>query len=123
MLLVSLSLNLYPTYIKKMEMKRFVKQFEEDLYYTQVYAISHERPISVYIKDGYYTITSNMDGRILQRVNPNNIRFVNSTLGFKIIFNHVGSPITSGSLYISSEQEKYKVTIYLGKGRIKIEKV
>lgn len=109
--------------MERMEMKRFVNQFEEDLYYTQAYAISHERSMSVYLNDGQYTITSNMDGRILQRVNPDNIWFVNSTLGFKIIFNHLGSPITSGSLYISSEQEKYKVTIYLGKGRIKVEKV
>ena len=31
MILATLSLNLYPKYIQKMEMTRFVKQFEEDL--------------------------------------------------------------------------------------------
>ena len=52
MLLVSLSLNLYPKYMERMEMKRFVNQFEEDLYYTQAYAISHERSMSVYLNHG-----------------------------------------------------------------------
>ena len=123
MVLASLSLNLYPRYIQKMEMTRFVRQFEEDLYYAQAYAISHEITISVYLNDNNYTISSNLKGAILQRANPKNTTFEKGTTGLRIIFNNAGSPLTSGVIYIQSEQEKYKVTIYIGKGRIKIEKV
>lgn len=123
MVLATLSLNLYPKYEQKMELTRFVRQFEEDLYYAQAYAISHEMNISVYLNNYNYTISSNVNGVILQRMNPKNTTFKNGTNGLKIYFNDAGSPITSGFVYIQSEQEKYKVTIYIGKGRIKIEKV
>lgn len=123
MVLASLSLNLYPKYIQKMETVRFVKQFEEDLYYAQAYAISHEMAISLYLNDNNYMISSNLKGVILQRSNPQNTTFEKGTIGLKIIFNNAGSPLTSGVVYIQSEQERYKVTIYIGKGRIKIEKV
>src|SRR6476620_9871565 len=123
MLLVSLSLNLYPKYIEKMEMKQFIQQFEEDLYYTQQYAMSHEIPMLVFLTDHSYNISSSMEGVLIQHVNPKNITFLKETLGFKINFNNEGSPFTSGVVYIQSKQERYKVTIYIGKGRIKIEKV
>lgn len=122
-LIVSLSLNLYPKYIEKMELTRFVQQFEEDLYYTQQYAISHELPMYVYLNDHHYNISSSVGGILLQRANPKDITFFKGTLGFKIIFNDEGSPVTSGVVYIQGKQEKFKITIYLGKGRMKIEKV
>ena len=114
---------MYPKYIQKMETTRFVKQFEEDLYYAQAYAISHEMNISIYLNNNYYVISSNLRGVILQRENPKNIIFQRGTMDAKVIFNSAGAPITSGIFYIQSEKEKYKVTIYIGKGRIKIEKV
>lgn len=123
MMLASLSLNLYPKYIQRMETTRFVKQFEEDLYYAQAYAMSHELNIYVYLKETGYAITSNVQGVLLQRTNPENITFAEGTNGWKILFRNTGAPITSGVWYIQAEQERYKVTIYIGKGRIKIEKV
>ena len=123
MVLASLSLNLYPKYVQKMETTRFVRQFEEDLYYAQSYAISHEMNISVNLNNYNYTISSNLNGVILQRMNPPNTTFKKGTNGLKIFFNDAGSPITSGVVYIQTDQERYKVTIYIGKGRIKIEKV
>ena len=48
--------------LQRMEMTRFVKQFEEDLYYAQAYAMSHEVNISVYLKEKDYTISSNLHG-------------------------------------------------------------
>ena len=123
MLLASLSLHLYPKYIQKMETTRFVKQFEEDLYYAQAYAISHEMNVSVYLNASNYTISSNLKGVILQRENPKNTTFKQGTIGLKIFFNNTGAPITSGVVYIETEQDRYKVTIYIGKGRIKIEKI
>ena len=68
-------------------------------------------------------ISSNVRGVILQRENPKNITFQRGTIDSKVMFNNAGAPITSGIVYIQSEKEKYKVTIYIGKGRIKIEKV
>lgn len=106
-----------------MEMTRFVKQFEEDLFYAQAYAISHEVNTSVYLNKNNYTMSSNLNGIILQRLNPSNTFFENGTISLKIVFNNAGSPVTSGVVYIQSELERYKVTIYIGKGRIKIEKV
>ncbi len=123
MILATLSLNLYPKYIQKMEMTRFVKQFEEDLYYAQAYAISHEVNISIYLNNNYYMISSNVRGVLLQREIPKNISFQRGTIQSKVMFNSAGAPITSGIFDIQSEKEKYKVTIYIGKGRIKIEKV
>ena len=83
MVLASLSLNLYPKYVQKMEMTRFVRQFEEDLYYAQAYAISHEMNISVYLNDNNYTISSNLKGVILQRANPQNTTFEKGTNRFE----------------------------------------
>ena len=116
MILVSLSLNLYPKYIQKMETTRFVKQFEEDLYYAQAYAISHEMNIYIYLNTNYYVIQSNLRGVILRRENPKNTIFQRGTINSKVIFNNEGAPITSGTFDIQSEKEKYKVTIYIGKG-------
>lgn len=123
LMLASLSLNLYPKYVQRMEMTRFVKQFEEDLYYAQAYAMSHEVNIAVYLKEKDYIILSNVHGVLLQRTNPENITFAEGTNGWKIFFRNTGAPITSGVWYIQTDQERYKVTIYIGKGRIKVEKV
>jgi competence protein ComGD len=123
LLLVTLSLNLYPKYIEKMETKQFVKQFEQDLYYTQAYAISHERQISMYINKRNYSIYSIAEGYVLQRTIPEQITFKKVTMDLSITFNSAGTALSSGVIYIQTEQEKYKITVYVGKGRIKIEKV
>ena len=68
-------------------------------------------------------ISSNVRGVLLQREIPKNISFQRGTIQSKVMFNSAGAPITSGIFDIQSEKEKYKVTIYIGKGRIKIEKV
>ena len=45
------------------------------------------------------------------------------TLDLKVTFNRMGTAIASGVIYIQSEQQKYKVTVYIGKGKFRIEKV
>ena len=122
-LLATLSLNLYPKYIVKMEEKQFIKQFEDDLYFTQAYAISHERHISMYVNEEYYSIYSVAEGYVLQRKVPKNITFLKGTMDLNITFNSGGKAVSSGVFYIQTKQEKYKITVYIGKGRFKIEKV
>lgn len=106
-----------------MELKHFVSQFEEDLYFTQAYAMSHERYTSLYMNDQNYSVYTLSDQNILQRTVPKNIAFARGTLDLRITFNRMGTAIKSGVIYIQSDQEKYKVTVYIGKGRFKIEKV
>lgn len=121
--IASISLYLYPTFQKKWEVKKFVHQFQEDLYYTQQYAMSHKRPISIILSEGNYTIFSTMDGNLVRRANPADIKFSSGTLGFRIIYNSNGTAIQAGTVYIQSFTEKYKITFYIGKGRFKIEKL
>jgi competence protein ComGD len=75
------------------------------------------------MNDQNYSIYSTEVGYVLQRPIPKNTTFKKGTLGLKITFNSAGTAIASGVIYIQSEQEKYKITIYIGKGRFKIEKV
>ncbi|RID89410.1 prepilin-type N-terminal cleavage/methylation domain-containing protein [Peribacillus asahii] len=123
LLIVSLSINLYPPYIERMEIKQFVKQFGDDLFYAQQYAISHEQQTTVYMYSDNYKVSSSSGDYTLQRTLPAHVTFKNRTLGERIAFNSVGTAITSGIMHVQSKHETYKLTVYIGKGRFKFEKV
>lgn len=123
MLVVTLSLNLYPTYIKKMETRQFIKQFEADVYYIQAYAMSHERSMSILMYKETYLVYVDGTKQLLQRTIPRDIQFKKGTMDLKVMFTSRGTAVTSGVFYIQTEQERYKVSVSVGKGRLKIEEV
>jgi competence protein ComGD len=123
LLIVTLSVQLLPTSIEKMKVKQFVKQIEGDLYYAQAYAMSHESSIFIYLHNEYYEMYSVKEGTIFKKTVPSIIQFKDGTLGLNIAFRSTGTAIASGVAYIHSEQERYKLTVYVGTGRFKLEKM
>ncbi|MFJ7746161.1 competence type IV pilus minor pilin ComGD [Peribacillus sp. NPDC097295] len=124
LLLSALGLNLYPSFFKGMENKMFLNQLNEDIFYAQQYAISHESLIYFYVDDerGVYTIYSYKEEGILERSIPKDIQFLKGTLGAAFYFNQYGNVSKSGTMTIDTTNGKYKLVVNIGKGRFRIEK-
>ncbi|MGE7601241.1 competence type IV pilus minor pilin ComGD [Peribacillus sp. NPDC097675] len=124
LLLSALGLNLYPNFFKGMENKMFLNQLNEDIFYAQQYAISHESLIYFYMDNerGVYTIYSYKEEGILERTIPKDIRFLKGTLGAAFYFNQYGNASKAGTMTIDTTNGKYKLVVNIGKGRFRIEK-
>jgi competence protein ComGD len=125
MMIVSLSFGMYPTFIKKLDTRLFLEQFSDDLYYSQQYAITQQTNIyfAIDVPGRSYYSYSYSDGRILQRSIPDDVKFEKLTLDLFLTFTSSGNVSSSGSWQIRADQSLYKVTVYLGAGRFKIEKL
>jgi competence protein ComGD len=125
MMIVSLSFGMYPTFIKNLDTRLFLEQFSDDLYYSQQYAITQQKNIyfTIDIPGRSYYSYSYSDGRILQRNIPDDVKFEKLTLDLFLTFTTSGNVSSSGSWQIRADQSLYKVTVYLGAGRFRIEKL
>lgn len=123
-LLSALGLNLYPSFIKGMQNNMFLNQLNEDIFYAQQYAISHESLIYFYVDNekGVYTIYSYKEEVILEREIPKDIQFIKGTLGAAFYFNQYGNASKAGTMTIDTTKGKYKLIVNIGKGRFRIEK-
>lgn len=124
LLLSSLGLNLYPSFFKGMENKMFLNQLNEDIFYAQQYAISHESLIYFYVDNerDVYTIYSYKEQGIVERAIPKDIQFSQGTLGAAFNFNQYGNASKSGTMMIDTTKGRYKLVVNIGKGRFRIEK-
>ncbi|MDP1419354.1 competence type IV pilus minor pilin ComGD [Peribacillus simplex] len=124
-LLISIGLNLYPSFTKGMENRLFLSQFHEDLFYAQQYAISHESLIYLHIDNTkkIYTVSSYKEGIVLERSIPEDIQFLSGTLGFSFHFNQYGNASKAGTIMIDTPKGKYKLVLNIGKGRFRVEKL
>ncbi|MFJ7637188.1 competence type IV pilus minor pilin ComGD [Peribacillus sp. NPDC097264] len=121
-LLSTLGLNLYPSFSKGMQNKMFLNQLNEDIFYAQQYAISHESLIYFYVDNDIYTIYSYKEEVILERKIPPDVQFMNGTLGASFYFNQYGNASKAGTMTIDTSKGKYKLVVNIGKGRFRIEK-
>ncbi|MGE1162497.1 competence type IV pilus minor pilin ComGD [Peribacillus simplex] len=124
-LLISISPNLYPSFTKGMEIRLFLSQFHEDLFYAQQYAISHEGLIYLHIDNTnkFYSVSSYKEGTLLERSIPEDIQFLSGTLGFSFHFNQYGNASKAGTMMVDTSKGKYKLVLNIGKGRFRIEKL
>ncbi|WP_409301656.1 competence type IV pilus minor pilin ComGD [Peribacillus sp. SCS-155] len=129
LIIVSVSANLFPRFVLKLEIRHFIQQLGDDLYYAEQYAISHEQYISILIKNNVqpshssYQLISADGTQISSREIPDGILIEKGTAALRIFITNTGSFTSSGTWYVRKGSDVYKVTFYLGKGRFKIEEV
>lgn len=102
----------------------FLNQLNEDIFYAQQYAISHESLIYFYVDNerDVYTIYSYKEQGIVERAIPKDIQFLKGTLGAAFYFNQFGNASKSGTMMIDTTKGRYKLVVNIGKGRFRIEK-
>ena len=122
-LISTLGLNLYPSFSKGMQNKMFLNQLNEDIFYGQQYAISHESLIYFYVDNEKerYTIYSYKEEVIVERKIPPGIQFLKGTLGASFYFNQYGNASKAGTMTIDTSKGRYKLVVNIGKGRFRIE--
>ncbi len=106
------------------EVDHFLKQLEEDLYLTQTMALSRGAPmyLDITYSRHYYRIYMG-SSRILQRNYSDNMLVEGGTTETTIHFNPNGNIRNPGTLYISTNKGRYKLTFQLGKGRFDVTKL
>ena len=122
-LISTLGLNLYPSFSKGMQNRMFLNQLNEDIFYGQQYAISHESLIYFYVDNEKerYTIYSYKEEAIVERKIPPGIQFLKGTLGASFYFNQYGNASKAGTMTIDTSKGRYKLVVNIGKGRFRIE--
>lgn len=105
------------------EIEQFFEQLQEDLYYTQMTAISRGKPIMLlFVTSSQYQIRISNQA-ILKREFPSDISVEKGTLETKIEFNSNGNIRKPGTIFIKTPKGKYKLTFQLGKGRFEVAKL
>lgn len=101
----------------------FLNQLNEDIFYGQQYAISHESLIYFYVDNEKerYTIYSYKEEAIVERKIPPGIQFLKGTLGASFYFNQYGNASKAGTMTIDTSKGRYKLVVNIGKGRFRIE--
>ena len=126
MLIVSISVGFLPGFSKSMEKQLFMDQMLDDLHYIQHYAMTHNMKtiFSIDTKNKkYYGFTDFKEKILVQRSIPNDIKIDKGSMNLEITFYQEGVPKMSGTWLIRTENSVNKFTIYLGSGRMKIEKL
>ncbi len=119
-----LVMNLNPIYHKKV-IDTFLNQLEKDLLYAQQYALVNESTVYVVFSESEkkYRVANGIGDNLLSRNYHQHIIFESATLENRVIYNRQGSIQKSGTMFINYHSDKYRLVIYLGKGRFTIEKL
>ncbi|WP_158553533.1 competence type IV pilus minor pilin ComGD [Peribacillus saganii] len=125
MMLISLSSGLYPHFLREYKLKLFMNQLSTDILYAHQYSISHQMHVSVTINrdSRTYFAHSFLDGNLLKRDIPKGIDIKKGTLDLIVFFTSTGSVSQSGTWIIQDGRSTYKMTLNLGQGRFRFEKV
>ncbi|WP_110927422.1 competence type IV pilus minor pilin ComGD [Bacillus massiliglaciei] len=123
LMLTSLAAAAYPSFGEELKNEQFIQQFEDDLYYSQQYALSHAETVHFYLSEDQYAVQSNNGKNLLKRSIPPDIAYQKGSLPNKISFTPTGVTSNSGTLQFKTPKNKYKLTIYIGKGKFLLVKV
>ncbi|MCD8502253.1 MAG: prepilin-type N-terminal cleavage/methylation domain-containing protein [Bacillaceae bacterium] len=114
------------TKISKSQMRNhFIEQLYLDLYYAQSIAITHRKITMASFNNtkSRYVIRQGLETKVIRPYNANVI-VLPSTIGLNdVVFLPDGNIQRSGSLLLNFDDEYYKLTILLGRGRFYIEKL
>lgn len=103
----------------------FIDQLYIDLYYAQSIAITHRRPTTVAFNNlsGQYVIRQGLETKIFRAYNAN-VTVLAYTLDLTdIVFLADGNIQKSGTILLKFDDDYYKLTLLLGRGRFYIEKI
>ncbi|OAS85117.1 competence type IV pilus minor pilin ComGD [Metabacillus litoralis] len=120
-----LIVNIFPIYHEKV-IETFLEQFEKDMMYAQQYALVNDEPVYILFaveRNQYKIVTGESAKTLLSSNYQHKIQIEGVTLKNRVTFNSNGSIQKSGTMLITYNGSSYKVIFYLGKGRMKIEKL
>lgn len=116
-----------PPTIQKQADMQFVEQFVRDLHHAQQYAIATGERVRVIVdhqNKSYAVRPLNMDVKsIITRSYSKSIQIEETTLTKNLIFNSTGSANSSGRILIKSRDYVYELTIYIGEGKMNVQKI
>jgi competence protein ComGD len=101
----------------------FIKQFQEDIWLAQEYAISHSHAVdfTFYSNQAIYDLREKGFRRlIVKREYHPQLIIEPLTITNPIVFHSNGNINRSGSMYVKFKSQTYKVVFQLGKGRFYI---
>jgi len=117
-------LQLRPLHESK-KIDHFLEQLQNDIFYSQQYAISHNESTRLYfsVSGSYYELSSTKtnDVILVRKIDPA-IRIIITTLGARLVFTSNGNIQRSGEILFLYKDNKYTVTFLLGKGRFYVSK-
>lgn len=128
LLIASLSLYLIKPHYLLFEKERFISLFTSDIFYSQQYAISHQKRLFVYInqkENYYYILDKETNKRIIDREISPTVKVEQGTLGKRDIEFDIlpdGGTSKFGTFFFTVEQNRYKVVFQIGVGRFYVIK-
>ncbi|MCH1624915.1 competence type IV pilus minor pilin ComGD [Fredinandcohnia quinoae] len=104
----------------------FLEQLQDDIFYSQQYAISHSEQVNVIFNENdhnYHIRSGKRNVIILDREYDESIQIDYATLGTTLTFNANGNIRKSGTIRVKYKDAIYKITFLLGKGRFYVAKM
>lgn len=125
-IMLTLLFAVLPPIYEKRIVQHFVSQLEEDFLYAQQTALVRHTTVKVQFDftGCRYIIKHSDDGSSpeLVRTYSCNIAFKKSTLKPTLTFNPSGVPNQGGKIVIDTQHASFTLTIYLGSGKINVQK-
>ncbi|HEY4551389.1 MAG TPA: competence type IV pilus minor pilin ComGD [Bacillus sp. (in: firmicutes)] len=116
-----------PQYLMS-EKEHFLSNLRADLLYSQQYAISQQKHLVVFIlpKENRYFVKEKLSNKfIVERPIPKGIKVERGTLGVLSIdfeYEPDGGVNHFGTIYFTAGEERYKITLQIGVGRLYVVK-
>jgi len=106
-------------------MDHFLEQLQNDIFFSQQFAISHNEPMRMYFDAGKSSYRLNRGTRntvvFMRSIDPA-IQIQYTTLGSGLAFNSSGNIQRAGEIRFKYKDSTYIVTFLLGKGRFYVSK-
>ncbi|MBN8200462.1 competence type IV pilus minor pilin ComGD [Bacillus sp. NTK034] len=109
-------------YLEKM---LFFSQFKSDLLYAQNYAITHQTDVAIQIvpeENRYFAQVKLVADPIISREYPGIIEIKEGTMPLFFLYGPGGITNKFGTFYVKADNEQYKITFLIGRGRFYVEK-
>ncbi|KON87066.1 competence protein ComG [Sporosarcina globispora] len=103
----------------------FFSQLKSDLLYAQNYAITHQTDVAIQIVPGEhrYTVKEKLAADpIISREYPGIIEIKQGTMPLYFQYGPGGITNKFGSFYVKADNEQYRITFLIGRGRFYVAK-
>ncbi|MBP2240865.1 competence protein ComGD [Cytobacillus eiseniae] len=125
LVITSVSAILLKSPFSSLEKQQFVTQLKADLLFAQQHAMSQQATVSVHIlpEENYYYLRGSYDsGYLLVREIPKTVTIKEGTMKLFFYFKPDGNINRFGTFNIVIDNQWYRMTFLLGKGRFYVSK-
>ncbi|WP_077247549.1 competence type IV pilus minor pilin ComGD [Bacillus sp. FJAT-27225] len=119
-MIISLCVSLMKPLHSASERQHFFSLLKADLYYTQLYAISHQRDQNFIImgeKNLYYVDNTYVVNLLIKRIYPAAFQITPGTMPLNFKFLPDGNVNRFGTILVRKDGRYYRLVFQLGKGR------